>query len=82
MISFIVQGDLNCTIIVPASDITPVWHPNAADRIKDALLVGAKGEKGVLRYPFKKGYMLDKSGLPWNLWAVRFVRDVENGLQT
>lgn len=63
VISFIEEGGFNCTIIVPASDITPVWQPNVADRIKDALLVGAKSEKGVLRYPSKKGFMPDKSAV-------------------
>jgi hypothetical protein len=34
-------------------------------------VVGNKGEKGILKYPTKKGYLDDKFGLPGNLWAVR-----------
>ena len=59
VINFIEVGRFNCTIIVPASDIAPVWQTNAADSIKVTLLVGAKGQKGVLRYPSRKGFMPD-----------------------
>ncbi|MEW8544651.1 MAG: reverse transcriptase domain-containing protein, partial [Candidatus Thiodiazotropha sp.] len=40
LISFIVECGSECTVIVPASDITPIWQPNVVSRIKDALLIG------------------------------------------
>ena len=71
LIKFIDECRIDCTVVIPAYDITPVWMPVVADMTQDALLLGLKGQKGVLRYPTKKGYVRDKYGLPWNLWALR-----------
>ena len=71
IIKFINECQINCTVVVPASDLTPVWMPLVAEMTKDALLLGLKGQKGILLYPSKKGYTPDKFVLPWNLWALR-----------
>ena len=54
LIGFINECQINCTVVVPAYDITPVWMPLVADIMHDALLLGLKGQKGILRYPSKK----------------------------
>lgn len=41
------------------------------DVISHAFVLGLKDQKDVLKYPSRKGYVLDKYGLPWNLAAVR-----------
>ena len=43
VISFIRESELQCTVIVPESDVTPIWQPHFVSRIKDALLIGSKG---------------------------------------
>ena len=54
IIKFIEECQINCTVVVPASDLTPVWMPLVAEMTKDALLLGLKGQKGILLYPSKK----------------------------
>ena len=72
IIGFIKECKIDCTVVVPAYDITPIWLPLVAGLIQDALILGWKKQKGVLLYPSKKkGYSPDKFGLPWNLWALR-----------
>ena len=71
LIGLINECQIVCTVIVPAYDITPVWMPLIVGMMQDALILGLKGQKGVLRYPSKKGYVPDRYGLPWNLWALR-----------
>ena len=82
LIGLINEGSINCTVVVPAYDITPVWMPLAADMMQDALVLGLKGQKGILRYPSKKGYVHDKCGLPWNLWALRLSGQTKTDITT
>lgn len=35
------------------------------------MVLGLQGEKGVIRVPTKKGYVLDNKGLKWALIAYR-----------
>ena len=71
VVNFIVENHLQCTLVVPAVDITPVWLPSVQSSIEDALVVGYKGQKHALKYPSKKGFVNDKYGLRSNLWAIR-----------
>ena len=41
-------------------------------------MVGYKGQKNILKYPSKKGFVNDKYGLSSNLWAVRLGPDEYN----
>ena len=71
VVNFIVENQLKCTLVVPSTDITPIWLPLIHSYIKDALVIGYKGQKHILKYPTKKGFINDKFGLRSNLWAVR-----------
>jgi hypothetical protein len=69
VIAFIRENSLNCTLIACVDGVAPTWIPNLFNHIDDAFVVGNKGEKGILKYPTKKGYLDDKFGLPGNLWV-------------
>ena len=70
LISLINECQIVCTVVVPAYEITPACVPLIAGMMQDALVLGLKGQKGILRYPSKYDYVPDKYGLPWNLWAL------------
>ena len=74
VLSFVKENKLTCTVVIRLNEVTPAWFPAFINLIQDAILVGVKGQKNVLKYPSKKGYESDKYGLPWNLWAVRIIR--------
>ena len=78
VINFIAECKINCTLIVPAFKLTQIWQLSLADMIIEAVLIGSKGQKGILRYPSKRGYVSDKIGLPFNIWAVRFLGQGES----
>ncbi|VDI70479.1 Hypothetical predicted protein [Mytilus galloprovincialis] len=71
VLSFIRENMLNCTVILRADGVIATWVPTFYELIHDAFIVGNKGQKGVLKYPTKKGYDPDGIGLSGNLWAVR-----------
>ncbi|CAC5380250.1 unnamed protein product [Mytilus coruscus] len=62
---------LNCTVILRVDGVIAAWVPTYYEFIQDAFVVGNKGQRGVLKYPTKKGYVQDGFGLPENLWAIR-----------
>ena len=71
VVKFIVENQLKCTLVIPSTDITPIWLPLVHSSIEDALVIGYKGQKHILKYPTKKGFINDKHGLKSNLWAIR-----------
>lgn len=71
VINFIKENQLSCTVVVPAMPVIPVWLPSIKNLIEDAIIIGHKGQKNVLKYPSKKGFCPDKYGLWSNLWAIR-----------
>ncbi|CAC5361180.1 unnamed protein product [Mytilus coruscus] len=71
VLSFIRENMLNCTVILRVDGVIAAWVPTYYEFIQDAFVVGNKGQRGVLKYPTKKGYVQDGFGLPENLWAIR-----------
>ncbi|CAC5395697.1 unnamed protein product [Mytilus coruscus] len=69
--SFIRENMLNCTVILRVDGVIAAWVPTYYEFIQDAFVIGNKGQRGVLKYPTKKGYVQDGFGLPENLWAIR-----------
>ncbi|CAC5381177.1 unnamed protein product [Mytilus coruscus] len=58
------ENMLNCTVILRADGVIAAWVPTFYEFIQDAFIVGNKGQRGVLKYPTKKGYVQDGFGLP------------------
>lgn len=78
VINFLKENQLTCTVIVPAADVTPVWLPAIKQFIEDAMIVGYKGQKHVVLYPSRRGFLPDKYGLWSNLWALRMTPTPNN----
>lgn len=75
VIKFIVEMKINCTLLFPKLNPIPVWYPFLLRHIESLKLIGCKGDKGVLLYPSKKGYIVDKHGLQFDLYAARFTEN-------
>ncbi|KAK6171810.1 hypothetical protein SNE40_018237 [Patella caerulea] len=67
VLAFILQQNLSCTLIVPDFPVKQSWWPNLVYSSSLCVTLGVKGDKDILLYPSKKGYIRDKKGLPWNL---------------
>lgn len=67
----------HCTIVVPDMRPRPAWWPALQGRIRDTIVLGRKGQVGVLFVPSKKGYIKDDFGLKWDLLGLdcSFERD-------
>ena len=77
VIAFLQERQLYCTLVVPAIVPAPAWLPRLMSFAGRSMVIGYKGDKGVLLYPSAQGYQQDKRGLPWNLCAVSI--GVESG---
>ena len=64
------QG-VECTIVVPEMIPIPIWWPMLKKYSTASMRIGGKGQKGVIRIPSKKGFVLDETGLRWPLIAFR-----------
>ena len=71
VLRFIIESGICCTVVVPSVANMSIWLPSFQEYITDAFIIGFKGQKNILRYPTKKGFVDDKFGLPWNLWVLR-----------
>lgn len=60
-----------CTVVVPEIVPTPVWWPLFWLYVESFIVLGNKGDTGVLKLPSKQGFVLDKVGLKWKLIAGR-----------
>ena len=78
VVNFLIENRATCTVLVPATGITPVWLPAVYDYLHDAMIIGRAGDKGILLYPSKKGFTPDKFGLKWNFWAIRISVSTQN----
>lgn len=67
------SGARRCTMVVPHMTPRPHWWPSLQAASRGSVALGAKGEKGVVWVPTKKGYVPDNSGLRWDLVAHRLV---------
>ena len=71
VISFVIEEKINCTLIFPQFVPTPSWFPVVL-RYAHIVTVGFLGERGVLLFPSRKGYQVDKRGLQFNMLAASF----------
>ena len=71
VISFVIEEKINCTLIFPQFVPTPSWFPVVL-RYAHIVTVGFLGDKGVLLFPSRKGYQVDKRGLQFNMLAASF----------
>lgn len=60
-----------CTFIVPTFHPTPNWQPLLEKYSVATFLLGKQGKSGVLPFPSKSGYVVDKSGLKWDVRVYR-----------
>ena len=49
---------------------SPPWLITLQEGSYKVLILGARGDRNILRYPSKVGFRGDKTGLPWDLHAV------------
>ena len=73
VIKFIIEEQINCTILFPQFLPVPNWFTLVLRYARCITVVGFKGDKGVLMFPSRKGYISDKYGLAFNMLAARFV---------
>lgn len=60
-----------CICVVPFLQPVPVWLPLLKSFMESSVLLGEKDEKGVIKVPSRKGFVLDDRGLKWTLIAYR-----------
>lgn len=65
----------SCTMVVPFEDTKPVWWPLFYNSLVNHFILGKKGELGVLLLPSKQGFVPDKRGLRYELWAAKLSFD-------
>ena len=56
-----------CTLVAPVLDIVPVWWPILQMYSVSSIMLGKKGENGILQTPGKNGYVFDEKDLRWDL---------------
>ena len=79
VISFVIEEKINCTLIFPQFVPTPSWFPVVL-RYAHIVTVGFLGDRGVLLFPSRKGYQVDKHGLQFNMLAASFSLSEERKL--
>ena len=68
---FVASMGIPCTFVAPTIHPCPIWWPLIHQYKISTLLLGVRGQKGVLSFPSRKGYVRDKRGLKWDLVAYR-----------
>lgn len=71
VLSLLREQGISCTIIVPEMRPLPIWWPILKYYSVESVCLGMKGDKGVVKTPSKRGFILDKVGLRWSLFAFR-----------
>ncbi len=61
----------SCTLVVPDLVPRPCWWPILKKWATGSIILGNKGQKGILWVPTKKGYVQDNFGLRWDLLAFK-----------
>ena len=60
-----------CTFVLPDFQPRPQWLPLLEGCKVSSVVLGEKGDRGVLRVPTKRGFVEDSKGLKWSLIAYR-----------
>jgi len=71
VLKHVIDVGVECTFVAPAISPYPCWWPTLQKYVLAQIVVGRKGEKGLLFFPSKKGYVRDRRGLQWTLIAYR-----------
>ena len=71
VLCFLEQQKVSFTIVVPKLNPLPLWWPKLVGQSVGSLCLGGKGEKGVVKVPSRRGFVLDNVGLRWSLFAFR-----------
>ena len=61
-----------CTVVLPCICPIPFWWPYMRLHMVKIVQLARARESGVLFYPSKQGFVVDKKGLPWNLIRMNF----------
>jgi hypothetical protein len=61
----------NVTVVMSVPAVKPIWWPLVKANEVDSLLLGNVGKTGILKIPTKRGFVRDKKGLKFDLWAFR-----------
>ena len=60
-----------CTLVAPVLQSFPIWWPILQSYCIRSVLIGRLWEKGVIKVPSKRGFVLDNEELKWDLGAYR-----------
>ncbi|CAG2243779.1 unnamed protein product [Mytilus edulis] len=60
VLSLLREQGISCTIIVPEMRPLPIWWPILKYYSVESVCLGMKGDKGVVKTPSKRGFILDK----------------------
>ena len=72
LVSFLKEQHVRgCTLVAPVLQSFPIWWPILQSYCIRSVLIGRLGEKGVIKVPSKRGFVLDNEGLKWDLEAYR-----------
>ncbi|CAG2235217.1 unnamed protein product [Mytilus edulis] len=74
LLCFLKEQSVSCTVVVPELYPVPMWWPMLTSCSSTSILLGARGQKGVVKAPSRKGFVVDEFGLRWPLWAFRAKR--------
>ena len=63
-------GNVKVTIVVPKHPHPRPWWPLLVSFARQSVRLSEAGQTGVIEYPSVKGYTPNKTGLPFQLWAL------------
>lgn len=78
LLCFLEEQGVSCTLIVPQMTPVPMWWPKVEKSSVSSVVIGRKGQKGVVKVPSKKGFIVDEVGLRWPLVAFRVSFSLRN----
>jgi hypothetical protein len=67
----VIEEKINCTLIFPQFVPTPSWL-SVVLRYAHIVSVGFLGDRGILLFPSRKEYQVDKRGLQFNMLTSSF----------
>ena len=72
LVSFLKEQHVRgCTLVAPVLQSFPILWPILQSYCIRSVLIGRLGEKGVIKVPSKRGFVLNNEGLKWDLEANR-----------
>lgn len=71
VLKFLEEHGVACSVVVPKINALPTWLPKLEINYVGSVCLGLKGEKGLVRIPTKKGFVVDLVGMRWPLFSFR-----------